>query len=536
MGLRSLFTTRILEDRGPEQVSEEYWRSLFYFALYRLALGLVLVTFAISGSRLGGLGNSHPRLFLATAAVYSLFALVSLFTINAGRPAFQTQGRLQYLADLAAITLLMHASGGPASGLGLLLVVAVAGAGVALGGRLAVALAALATVLALGEYALSRWVLGLDRGDPTPVGILGIGLFVTALLVHGLVNRIRRVEAVAAKQSQDLSNLERLNELIIERLHTGVLATDAGGHVRFANATALRLLGLARLPDPAPRLADLAPGLDRWLAAALAGTAPAEMPEVAGRRLVPRPVALEAGPRPPLLLYLDDPEHLERQTQQERLAALGRLSAGLAHEIRNPLGAISHAGQLLGESPHLDGDERRMVEIIGEHCRRVNRLVEDILQLGRRRAPPQALALDRWLGEVAAEFRAAQDLGDHELVLDAPAVTIMANGDQLRQVLFNLLDNARRHGAGPIALRAGEDTAGAWIAVHDQGPGVAAGIRAHLFEPFCTGDRRSTGLGLYIARELCGANDAELEYDADGPGTCFRVRFRSQAPVLEASA
>ena len=526
------FHTDILADRGPASVTEEHWRSLFYFDLYRLALGLVLVAFAASGSRLGGLGTTNPVVFLITAAAYALFGLLSLFTINAGHPDFRSQGRLQYLVDVAALTLLMHASGGPASGLGLLLVVSVAGAGVALGGRMAVFLAAVATVAVLAEYAVSHWVLGLSRGAPTQVGVLGIGLFGTAFLVHGLVVRIQRAERLAEQRGRALSKLERLNELIVEQLHTGVIATDGEGLIRAFNATALRLLGLAEPPDRHVPLAEVAPALHRRVEACARGEREDGDLEIAGRRLAPRILPLGDGSHASLI-YLDDPDHLERQTQQERLAALGRLSAGLAHEIRNPLGAISHAGQLLAESPQLEGEDRRLVAIIGEHCRRVNRMVEDVLELGRRhRQQRRTLDLLPWLRRFAADL---DDRGRTVLVT-GPAVAADADPDQLHQILCNLVDNALRHGEGAVRIETGRDEAGRpYVEVRDEGPGVPAAQRARIFEPFYSGDSRGTGLGLYIARELCAANQAVLAYRDTGPGACFRLTLAA-SPPLEASA
>lgn len=216
-----------------------------------------------------------------------------------------------------------------------------------------------------------------------------------------------------------------------------------------------------------------------------------------------------------------------------KLASLGRLTASIAHEVRNPLGAISHAGQLLSESPALNDEERRLTVIIEEHSRRVNSIVEDILRISRRRqSRTERIDMSRWLEDFRSEFLLRYNLAPADVVLELDDGPIAAgmDPDQLHQVLWNLCENGLRYSRGsPLLLIRGgvqRDTGRPYVEVVDQGPGVAAEAREQLFEPFFTTEAAGTGLGLYIARELCESNQALLQLRYAGPGgSCFRIDF-----------
>jgi two-component system, NtrC family, sensor histidine kinase PilS len=235
------------------------------------------------------------------------------------------------------------------------------------------------------------------------------------------------------------------------------------------------------------------------------------------------------------LIFVDDTSAAARQAQQLKLASLGRLSASIAHEIRNPLGAISHAAQLLGESPCLGVGERRLVEILLNHCARVNGIVKNVLHLSRRKpSQVQALELRPWLERFCEEFCGSKGMAPDAVVfqLAAPEMRIEVDPSQLQQILWNLCDNAWRHsqggGAPRLQLKAGitAPQGQAWIEVLDTGPGIPAEIADQIFEPFFTAQRAGTGLGLYVARELAECNGAHLEYQPGVKGgSCFRLCF-----------
>ncbi len=533
----TIFGFNILGDRGPASATVTYWKSLYYFNLYRLALAVFFATAVLSGAKIGSFGSQSPRLFLMAGLAYGLFGLINLVTISRGKPEFRTQARLQILGDIVLFTLLMYASGGVQSGIGLLMIVSVAAAGVALGGRMAIAFAALATIAVFTEH-MTTLILGGGTGKgSTEIGLLGTGLFATAFLFYGLVKRINQTEALAKQRGIDLANLAQLNELIIQRMQVGVLATDADERVRVLNDTARHLLGVSGRHEANPPLARVSPELAVRLAEWWQQQDAEDksfLAQQTGTRITPRFIGLGAGHQSGTLIFLEDTTLVEAQAQQLKLAALGRLTAGIAHEIRNPLGALSHAGQLLAESADIDKEDRRLVRIIKDQCTRMNQLIEDVMQLGRRdHVAQRVIDLHPWLQEFTHYYIETQELAEEGLCVNGAPVSVCTDPNQLNQIVFNLCQNAVRHsppftGTALVTLETGidRDTARPFLNVIDQGNGIPPEIADKIFEPFFTTEATGTGLGLYIARELCEGNQCRLEYfPSEKGGSRFRITF-----------
>lgn len=514
------------------------WRPLELLNLYRLISSALLTFVALAHVQLIPLGEQNPVLFIVVSLAYLLASLFFAVTLRARAPGFKLQLYTQALVDIGSIVLLAYSSGGIRSGLGTLLIVTLAAGGMLMSGRLAVLYAAISTLAILGEESY-LWISSTQRDASfTHAGLLGATYFLTAFLAHGLARRARESEALAMQRGVDLANMQQLTEYVIQRMQTGVIVIDQNQRIRLINESAWHLLGFPVNPTR-ETLATLSPELAQHFAQwqHQPGAEPQILrPTAASPELLPRFAKLGQTERSGTLIFLEDTAALAQQAQQMKLASLGRLTASIAHEIRNPLGAISHAGQLLAESPQLSGGDVRLTEIIREHSRRMNAIVENILQLSRRqRARPQELALKPWLEQFISDFCLTQNISAEHIALDVhPSDTVVRmDPQQLHQVLWNLCHNGMRYslaqtGTPRLHLSAGitADAHTPFLDVIDVGIGVAPEAVAHLFEPFFTTEATGTGLGLYISRELCESNQARLHYMAiPGGGSCFRITF-----------
>jgi two-component system sensor histidine kinase PilS (NtrC family) len=252
--------------------------------------------------------------------------------------------------------------------------------------------------------------------------------------------------------------------------------------------------------------------------------------------LQPHFVALQKVGQGPTLIFLEDTTLIAERVQQSKLAALGRLSASIAHEIRNPVGAMSHAAQLLAEDPQLQPQEQRLINIITSNASRVSTIIDNVLQLSRRDSTRQErLEINSWLTEFLSEFRQTLQVDAQILQLVPPAAETEVRVDptHLHQLMWNLCENALKYGHAPdeqasIEIRSGRMSMSErpFVEVADRGPGITAGDAERIFEPFFTAGEGGTGLGLFIARELAQCNRAILVYEPrNGGGSIFRVVF-----------
>ncbi len=529
--------TAMPAEAAPSSDEALSWRLLRILNLFRMVVGGLVVALYFGDStppRL--LGDAIPGLFLWTGIMYFSFSALATFTVRARRPRAELQIYTQLAGDVAAVTLLMHSSGGSASGLGSLLFVTIAINSVLLTRRMSIAFAAVATIAILGEQTYAVLYESAGQVGYTQAGIIGVILFAAALGGQYVGGRLQESEALAEQRGLDLANLSEINDYVIQHMRTGVMVVDEHGSIRMLNGAAAENLetGAATpqaLAGASPRLKN---ELDAWRQGA--HRRPATILSPQGRPLIPHFASIGGSRAGGVLIFLEDASAVAEQVRQMKLATLGRLTASIAHEIRNPLAAVSHANQLLAESNQVHGEDRRLSEIIGENSARMERMVENILQLSRRdNTRAEELDLAGWLKDFIAEFRDRHALPGSALLLRADTLDpLLARVDpsHLHQIVWNLSENALRHGRdggdGPrIEYRIGlSPTAAAFLEVLDRGPGVPADIVEHIFEPFYTSDPRGTGLGLFIARELCECNRAGLSYQARAQGgSCFRIEF-----------
>ncbi|WP_338522610.1 ATP-binding protein [Pseudomonas batumici] len=508
-------------------------RLLRLYHLYRLSIGIALVLLISSNMDDKLLELTNGELFRTGSWIYLILNI--LVVVLLGNPRHQGQVFILALADALMLSGLFYAAGGPPSGIGNLLIASVAISNVLLRGRIGLLIAA---VSAIGIIYLTFY-LSFSRPAAAnyyvQAGLLGVLCFAAAVLVQGLTRLLAVSENLAEQRASDVTNLEELNALILQRMRTGILVLDEQRRVQLANQGALRLLGEQDLNG---RVIDafsleLVERLHAWQ------SNPTLRPKSlkilgAGPVLQPSFIALKRGEHYQILVFLEDLSQIAQQAQQLKLAALGRLTAGIAHEIRNPLGAISHAAQLLQESELMPEADRRLTQIIQDQSKRLNLVIENVLQLSRRRpTQPQLLDLNEWLQAFVGEWREhARPNQCLHLQIDDKSLQTRADPLQLAQVLNNLLENGLRYSAqlhelAQVWLTLSEDPNNGLptLEVLDDGPGVAPEQRQHLFEPFFTTESKGTGLGLYLSRELCESNQARLDYSVRQGGSCFRITF-----------
>lgn len=511
--------------------------TLGLYLAYRVLLSLLILALFATHTGPSMLGSHNPALAEITAAVFLALAVFSLIIHYPRLLPRDSEVLLAVGVDIVAITLLMSASGGVQSGLGLLIAVSIAMASLSTGGRGALLTAAVATLALMTEHLYTHYTGQLKQTAFTQVGLLGTAFFALAALAHQLSARVQASEQLARQRGVDLANLAELNEYVIQHMQTGILVADRELRIRLMNESAWYQLGMPDAGRGHPLRAACAPLQQQLIAWLRHGTAPGTFrPVSGGRDLQAQFTRLGEAGDLGVLIFLEDTAEVVERAQQLKLASLGRLTASIAHEIRNPLGAISHAAQLMQESDTLADTDRRMADIVEQNARRVNQVIENVLRLSRREPPrPRPIALDDWLADMAETFLAARQLPARQLQIDVdPAgTTVMADPAQMNQIITALCDNAINHFDRPIdqlrlRIAAGItiQSGGPYIEVIDNGPGIPAEVAAKIFEPFFTTRNDGTGLGLYIARELSEANQIRLEYLAvPTGGTGFRLSF-----------
>lgn len=513
-------------------------RILKLYQLYRISLGMILVILVASDIDQRLLAGEYLRLF--GHACWGYLILNILMAVLSPLPQNVLQSTALILTDIFLLLILFYTAGGARSGVGSLLVINVGFANIILKGRIGLLPAAISSI---GMIYLTFY-LSIDNpaavNDYVQVGALGTLCFITALAIQGISTRLLITQDIALQRASDVANLQALNTLIIERLPTGILVLNARRQILMANQKALEILGQSKLDNQLIdfRLPHLYQAFQHWQQTPGEPLSPIKE-TTNGITALPSFVMLQHGQHSNTLIFLEDLTVVAQQAQQMKLASLGHLTASMAHEIRNPLGAISHAGQLLIESETLDKQDHRLAQIIVDHTHRINAIIESILHLSRRRIhDPAQVDVKDWLQGFVASFQYSHPAVDrYKIHLSLPEEEAIARfvTAQMEQVLTNLVENALRfsgqlHDANAqawIKLYYNEAGNQLYLEVGDDGPGVAPENVDKLFEPFFTTDNRyGTGLGLYLANELCESNTASINYvpNNDG-GSCFRIVF-----------
>ena len=525
----------------PGAKSDFAWRVLRLLNIFRVIITsfLLLIFGLVRDPRI--VGEIDPRLALIALLATLAFAFLQFPLLKRQWPNTEVQTYFHFVFDLVAIVVLLHASGGISSGFAGLLVPSVGTLALLIAVDRAFLFAAVATLALLLEQALAQFQGFTTSVQFVPAGILGAVIFVITGIVQLLRNRMVETEALAEQQGVDLRNLVELNEYIIQHLRESIVVVDANDRIRLINESASKLLraplaaGGLHLDDVLPELRE---ALRRWRQDDQPQDQASLILELAEHttNIQPHFARLGASRSEGVVIFLEDTSLIAERVQQTKLAALGRLSASIAHEIRNPLGALSHAGQLLAESGSMGPEDHRLTDIIRVNSKRVSQIVDSVLALSKGdKINPERIHLNQWATDFVREFTTTQELYEDALTLHqaAGALDVEMDRTHLHQVLWNLCDNAVKYasktaGAIAVELSCGYVTMSGrpYIEVADRGPGVDSDKIDQIFEPFFTGQPGGTGLGLYISRELCERNSATLRYHPrPGGGSVFRIVF-----------
>jgi two-component system, NtrC family, sensor histidine kinase PilS len=521
----------------PTALSDSGRRIMWIVGAYRSICGAALLGTALLLD-LRVLNISAPNAFLTAAALYFMFGLTTFWWIQREPLPLPLPPLVSGLlaGDIFFIALVMLAGGGTGGSLPILLFPQLAASGWLLRTRTAFVHAAVASIVLLG-LDIWRVLEGQVTGaQPFQTGLIGFGYFATIGIAIALGRYTKASEDLAAQRGIDVANLEQVNRLIIQDMQDGVLVVDLNGVVRGHNAQVTRLLGGFGRMRGGMRLAEFSATLHdywrRWQEDYTDPLPPFKV-EATQRLLRVRLVRIGSGLNGGTLIYLEDLGRAQTEAQQMKLAAMGRLTASIAHEVRNPLSAINQAAQLLEEDGAVAPGGTRLLNMIRSNARRIDRIVGEVLQLNRRdRQQPEVVALTDFMHAIIEEIMQAENMPVGSVVMHIPAeLRVVFDRGHLNQIVWNLVRNAWQHCQKKersirITARPGYMGDAIICELADDGPGIPAELRGQVFEPFFTTRPGGTGLGLYIARELADSNGAALELLLKGPGAQFRMTMK----------
>ncbi len=532
------------------KINTTRWHSLKLYNAYRFLIALLLMVTQNVISNSNWLQSANMAvsadLFSALVVGYFVFSIISAIFTWLEKPDIDISLPIQIIIDIVFIVLMMHAQDGSQGGIGLLLIIAIASISLISEGRLALFYAAIASIGILLEQSYRILFIDKAAGNYTPAVLLSLGCFATAWLAYSLAKRAKQSELLASQRGLDVQNMAQINALITHEMQDGVLVVDQEFQIKHHNTQAEVLLGLESrnwqekpLSEVSPEIASM---MQHWLEETelLHDFAPTNIItanilklNTLSRELRLRFLPISENRHQGAVIFIEDWSQMQTQAHQVKLAALGRLTANIAHEIRNPLSAISHANQLLQEED-TDPATKRMLQIIGDNVQRLDQIIKDVLELNRRdRTNQEMIHLEHFIFDFYTQFCAVEKIpaSCFKLTLINAETVISFDRRHLNQILWNLCKNGWRHckkaeNSLKLTLALTEKTKTVHIEISDDGSGIPESVRSHLFEPFFTTEKSGTGLGLYIARELADANGAKLQYKSSEAGTQFIIHIK----------
>jgi len=518
------------------------WNSLKLYNGYRVLIALTLLLSNSKFEKEEMLQNVTSDFFSIIVAAYLIFGSITAVLTWFEKPSLDITLPFQILADIIFILFLMHAENSSYGGIGLLLVIAVAAASLISDGRLALFYSAIATIGILLEQFSGSIINNEPSDNYSSAVMLSIACFAIAWLAHSLARRMQQSEQLASQRGLDLQNLAQVNALITHKMKDGVLVVDRDLLIKHHNLQAEALLNLENeiweeksLNEIAPEIAKL---LLEWFSEKQ-DTNDSLTPNILKVNILSRELRISFLPisesrNQGAVIFIEDWSHMQTQSHQVKLAALGRLTANIAHEIRNPLSSISHANQLMQEEDNVAPVNKRMLQIISDNVQRLDQIIKDVLELNRRdRTNQEVIHLESFITDFYNQFCAVENISanDFKLSIENVDTSILFDRRHLNQILWNLCKNGWRHSQQlENSLKLDVYTTNKSLIVNieviDDGEGISENISSHLFEPFFTTEKSGTGLGLYIGRELAEANGANLQYKPTNDGKKFIMQTK----------
>lgn len=525
-------------------VTSDPWAPIQLYSIYRLILSGILLIVGLTQTSIINLGGVDAQLYSLVVNSYVGLTVFGVFLAHFRKPGFLQQLYFYSLTDISVILLIAYTSGGLNAGLGILILLPVILPSILNPGQVSLLLSATTVVALLG---LEAYPYSNDEESTYEVfhtGVLSLFIMMISWVAGSWFERASKTAELAKRRGIDLANLSQLNQSILDQLQTGIIVLDYHAKIRHLNPTAWDMLGQPEdwrenpLKDFAPELFS---HLEFWKNNVAPKVASYDLKHWKTTEFTLRLSQLGIRNQGVVLMYIED-TRLQREKQQDvKMASLGQLTANIAHEIRNPLGAISHAAQLLSESPELEEADERMIQIIQANSKRMNGTIESVLNLSRKSNPKREnIRLKLWLNDFINDFVMQSSLKKNQvsLFLDTPDASIQFDPTHLHQVMWNLCRNAEKYAKVNVAdlhidIQGTHPsyTRDIMLSVIDNGKGVPRKNIDRLFEPFFTTSKKGegTGLGLFMARELCLSNGASLDYiKLPAGGSCFRLIF-SQA-------
>lgn len=518
---------------------DRQWRMLLVYDIYRfISIGLLLGIYFTSYIR-----GSNYQLFLIISFLYFSCALIFLYFWQSKNIRFETQVFIAGTFDVIAVAILLIIIGSPQTGYGILLNVTIASLSMLVPGRLAIFFASLASsILLCGNVLQFLENNQVDLGVFFYSGIYGAGFFATALTAWYLANWVHLSETLALRRSEELARMQRINEYIVARLHSGIIYVDEKKQIKLVNSAARRFFGvnINYVPHHLNNLSQtLTEKFENFLLKI-------SHHEGVAQTIIEEPYlrvhffSTVVANHPAVLIILEDMTYIAQQAQQLKLASLGRFSASIAHELRNPLGAISHAAQLFGDEGGLSKEDNRLKQLIINNCDRMNSVIKNVLQLTRRQQTvPQIIDLSSFIDKFKTDFchNNPCDCDFFVKLSKNEPVYVMFDQSQLEQILIILCENVLQHGRDEqgnaiITITVKATLSKTILSVSDLGPGIPPEHRDNVFEPFFTTLVSGTGMGLFIAKDLCEINHARLDLTKSSKGSCFSITINPSEELI----